>query len=195
MNISQNDEDVSIKNRILLKDINIKKLTMKCLDLLSRFNSLTRNEMSHILHEILNEIDLIEISILKAENIQKLKALDKDHFNTLGNEIEQNITEISSDISNCNNQLSQAKEEKDYRIHCEEISKIVNKYDTQECLNGKIDTLEKENDVIKSKTELIYNQIHSKANKLSLLVSLINELQKTIEKDEDEYKKINQLNE
>lgn len=193
--MNQNDEDISIKNRILLKDMNIKKLTMKCLDLLSRFNSLTRNEMSQILHEILNEIDFIEISILKAENIQKLKALDKEHFKTLSNEIQKDIYDISSDIIDCNKQLNQAKEEKDYKIHCEEISKIVNGYDTQECFNEQITALEMENDLIKSKTEFIYNQIHSKANKLSLLVSLVNELQKNIEKDDEEYRKINQLNE
>ena len=76
MSLISSDDQV-IARRIILTDVNIRKLASKFLDLYSKFKSLTRNEMVPILNEILNEIELIEISILKAENIQKMKQIDK----------------------------------------------------------------------------------------------------------------------
>ena len=74
MSLISSDDQV-IARRIILTDVNIRKLASKFLDLYSKFKSLTRNEMVPILNEILNEIELIEISILKAENIQKMKQI------------------------------------------------------------------------------------------------------------------------
>ena len=74
MSLISSDDQV-ITRRIILKEHNIRKLATKFLDLMTKFKSLTRNEMVPILSEILNEIELIEISVLKAENIQKMNCL------------------------------------------------------------------------------------------------------------------------
>jgi hypothetical protein len=81
------DEELTIKNRILLRETTIRKLTSKYSDLIFKFNLLTRNEMAQLIKEILNEIDMIEISLLKSENFDKLKETDIEYQKALGKNI------------------------------------------------------------------------------------------------------------
>ena len=78
-----NEDENFIINRIILKEMNIKKLTAKYLDFMNKFNNLTRNEMGNLLDQMINEIDLIEINLLKSENIQKLKDYDQKYLNNI----------------------------------------------------------------------------------------------------------------
>ena len=178
-------DDQVIARRIILTDVNIRKLASKFLDLYSKFKSLTRNEMVPILNEILNEIELIEISILKAENIQKMKQIDKSQNTSITAQIDQNINSILTEISNCNDKLLTSKKNKDYKIHCEEIAKMINNYDTKETLNTKIKSLEKENEKIINKTEKINKKLKEHSNKMALVVSLINDLKNNFDNDID----------
>ena len=184
MSLISSDDQV-IARRIILTDVNIRKLASKFLDLYSKFKSLTRNEMVPILNEILNEIELIEISILKAENIQKMKQIDKSQNTSITAQIDQNINSILTEISNCNNKLLTSKKNKDYKIHCEEIAKMINNYDTKETLNTKIKSLEKENEKIINKTEKINKKLKEHSNKMALVVSLINDLKNNFDNDID----------
>ena len=184
MSLISSDDQV-IARRIILTDVNIRKLASKFLDLYSKFKSLTRNEMVPILNEILNEIELIEISILKAENIQKMKQIDKSQNTSITAQIDQNINSILTEISNCNDKLLTSKKNKDYKIHCEEIAKMINNYDTKETLNMKIKSLEKENEKIINKTEKINKKLKEHSNKMALVVSLINDLKNNFDNDID----------
>ena len=184
MSLISSDDQV-IARRIILTDVNIRKLASKFLDLYSKFKSLTRNEMVPILNEILNEIELIEISILKAENIQKMKQIDKSQNTSITTQIDQNINSILTEISNCNDKLLTSKKNKDYKIHCEEIAKMINNYDTKETLNTKIKSLEKENEKIINKTEKINKKLKEHSNKMALVVSLINDLKNNFDNDID----------
>ena len=184
MSLISSDDQV-IARRIILTDVNIRKLASKFLDLYSKFKSLTRNEMVPILNEILNEIELIEISILKAENIQKMKQIDKSQNTSITAQIGQNINSILTEISNCNDKLLTSKKNKDYKIHCEEIAKMINNYDTKETLNTKIKSLEKENEKIINKTEKINKKLKEHSNKMALVVSLINDLKNNFDNDID----------
>ena len=184
MSLISSDDQV-IARRIILTDVNIRKLASKFLDLYSKFKSLTRNEMVPILNEILNEIELIEISILKAENIQKMKQIDKSQNTSITAQIDQNINSILTEISNCNDKLLTSKKNKDYKIHCEEIAKMINNYDTKETLNTKIKSLEKENEKIINKTEKRHKKLKEHSNKMALVVSLINDLKNNFDNDID----------
>ena len=184
MSLISSDDQV-IARRIILTDVNIRKLASKFLDLYSKFKSLTRNEMVPILNEILNEIELIEISILKAENIQKMKQIDKSQNTSITAQIDQNINSILTEISNCNDKLLTSKKNKDYKIHCEEIAKMINNYDTKETLNTKIKSLEKESEKIINKTEKINKKLKEHSNKMALVVSLINDLKNNFDNDID----------
>ena len=183
--INQNEEDLAITKRILLKEQNIRILASKYLDFMNHFNSYSRNEMTQILNEILNEIDLIEINVLKAENIQKLKQMDKIYHINISEKLSENISETKKEISEYNEKLIIAQKEKNDKIQYEEIGKIINGYDTQETLNQKINKVEKENKEILQKTELINNKLNVESNKMALLLSLVNDLKNNFDKDLD----------
>ena len=183
--INLNEEDLAITKRILLKEQNIRILASKYLDFMNHFNSFSRNEMTQILNEILNEIDLIEINVLKAENIQKLKQMDKIYHINISEKLSENISETKKEISEYNEKLIIAQKEKNDKIEYEEIGKIINGYDTQETLNQKINKVEKENKQILQKTEMINNKLNVESNKMALLLSLVNDLKNNFDKDLD----------
>ena len=183
--INQNEEDLAITKRILLKEQNIRILASKYLDFMNHFNSFSRNEMTQILNEILNEIDLIEINVLKAENIQKLKQMDKIYHINISEKLSEEISETKKEIAEYNEKLLIAQKEKNDKIEYEEIGKIINGYDTQETLNQKINKVEKENKQILQKTEMINNKLNVESNKMALLLSLVSDLKNNFDKDLD----------
>jgi hypothetical protein len=141
MQVENIDEEVTIKNRILLREITIKRLTNKYLELISKLNTLTRGEIANSVKEVLNELDTIEISILKAENLKKLKDIDSSYQKNLSLELGMlliilatNVEKTSKDIEICEEKLIDAKNEKEYKIHCEEIAKIINSYNSKNIL-------------------------------------------------------------
>ena len=183
--INLNKVDLTITKRILLKRQNIRILASKYLDFMNHFNTFSRNEMTQILNEILNEIDLIEINILKAENIQKLKQMDKKYHSNISQKLSEDISETKKEISKYNEKLILAQKEKDDKIQYEEIGKIINKIDTQEILNKKINKVADENKQILQKTEMINNKLNCESNKMALLLSLVNDLKNNFDKDID----------
>jgi hypothetical protein len=70
------EDENTIRNRILLRETIVRRLANKYLELIAKLNSLTRSEIAQSVKDILNEIDNIEISILKAENLKNLKEVD-----------------------------------------------------------------------------------------------------------------------
>ena len=183
--INLNEEDLAITKRILLKEQNIRILASKYLDFMNHFNSYSRNEMTQILNEILNEIDLIEINVLKSENIQKLKQMDKIYHIDISKKLSDNISKTKKEISEYNEKLIIAQKEKEDKIQYEEIGKIINGYDSQETLNQKINKIEKENKQILQKTKMINNKLNDESNKMALLLSLVNDLKNNFDKDID----------
>ena len=178
-----NEDENFIINRIILKEMNIKKLTAKYLDFMNKFNNLTRNEMGNLLDQMINEIDLIEINLLKSENIQKLKDYDQKYLNNISKKIDENILQTKNEIQNYNKKLQESQEEKDYKIHCEEIAKQINEFDNLDNMNKKIEKTEEENKTILHKSKMIENRIENDSNKISLLISLVKDLKNGLDKD------------
>jgi hypothetical protein len=183
------DEEQTFKNRIILREVTIRKLTSKYLDLISKFNTLTRNEMAQLIKEILNEIDLIEISILKAENLEKIKEIDSKYQKSLWSKIDSQISQVKLDITDCNQNLVEARNEKEYKIQCEEVAKIINSYGSKEMLQERIYDLEEEIVKIKNTDNLIMHKLDGQTKKLTLLVKLVDELKNNF-KEESDYDKM-----
>lgn len=194
MNIDQaQDEEQTIKNRIILREATIRKLTTKYLDLISKFNTLTRSEMAQVIKEIINEVDMIEISILKAENLEKLKEIDTFYQRSLGQDTDVKVQGIQTDIITLSKRLVEARSEKEYKINCEEVARIINSYNTKEKLQEEIYNLEEEIARIKSNDGMIMNKLDAQSKRLSLLVKLVNDLKSKFEDDTDIQKEENKM--
>ena len=96
--MERTEEEIAITNRISAKEINIKTLTSKYLELIKKFNISTRNEIKSILDEILSEIDLIEINTLKAINIESLRKKENEIYSEEKNKIADEIINKKEEI-------------------------------------------------------------------------------------------------
>ena len=177
------DDEIILKNRIILRETYLKRLTSRYLELISKFNTLTRSEMAQHIKEILNEIDLIEISLIKAENLSQLRDFDMDYQKTLSQNLVQKVDSVKKEVQEGIIKLKGALEEKEYKIECEETSKIINSFRTREELGREISELQEEIQQIDNNEKVITNKLSSKKKKLSLLIKLINDLKSNSEEE------------
>ena len=174
--MDKSDEDKALNKRVAAKEKNIKLLTTKYLELISKCNSATKNEMKNLLDEILNEIDLIEINTLKAKNIQILKEKERQLYLEEKNKISNNINNAKEEIIKKKKELYEAKKHREYLIKCEEIAKEINKYEPPKLLNEKIKEITKENaEIIKNKDELDKN-LKNNEDKINKILEIVSEV-------------------
>ena len=174
--MEKTEEEVAITNRISAKEINIKTLTSKYLELIKKFNISTRNEIKSILDEILNEIDLIEINTLKAKNIESLRKKENEIYLEEKNKISEEIINKKEEIIKKKKELYESKKHKEFLIKCEDIAKEINEYDTPKIMNEKIEQIQKENDnLIKNKQD-IQNKLNKEEEKINTILNLLSEL-------------------
>ena len=174
--MEKTEEEIAITNRISAKEINIKTLTSKYLELIKKFNISTRNEIKSILDEILNEIDLIEINTLKAKNIESLRKKENEIYSEEKNKISDEINIKKEEIIKKKKELYESKKHREYLIKCEDIAKEINEYDTPKIMNEKIEQIQKENDnLIKNKQD-IQNKLNKEEEKINAILNLLSEL-------------------
>ena len=174
--MDKTEEEIAITNRISAKEINIKALTSKYLELIKKFNISTRNEIKSILDEILNEIDLIEINTLKAKNIESLRKKENEIYSEEKNKISNEINIKKEEIIKKKKELYESKKHREYLIKCEDIAKEINEYDTPKIMYEKIELIQKENDnLIKNKQD-IQNKLNKEEEKINTILNLLSEL-------------------
>ena len=174
--MEKTEEEIAITNRISAKEINIKTLTSKYVELIKKFNISTRNEIKSILDEILNEIDLIEINTLKAKNIESLRKKENEIYSEEKNKISDEINIKKEEIIKKKKELYESKKHREYLIKCEDIAKEINEYDTPKIMNEKIEQIQKENDnLIKNKQD-IQNKLNKEEEKINAILNLLSEL-------------------
>ena len=132
--------------------------------------------MQTILDEILKEIDLIEISVLKAKNIEIIRENEKKIYLDEKNKISNNINNAKEEIITKKKELYEEKKHREYLIKCEEIAKEINKYDPPKIVNEKIKEIKGENsDIIKNIEELDKN-LKTNEDKINKIIEIITEV-------------------
>ena len=190
--MDKTEEEIAITNRISAKEINIKTLTSKYLELIKKFNISTRNEIKSILDEILNEIDLIEINTLKAKNIESLRKKENEIYSEEKNKISNEINIKKEEIIKKKKELYESKKHREYLIKCEDIAKEINEYDTPKIMYEKIELIQKENDnLIKNKQD-IQNKLNKEEEKINTILNLLSELKGSFPQNNNNINKTNE---
>ena len=174
--MEKSEEERAITNRISAKEINIKTLTSKYLELIEKFNVSARNEIKSILDEILNEIDLIEINTLKAKNIQSLRKKENQLNSEEKNKIADEINNKKEEIIKKKKELYDSKKYREYLIKCEDIAKEINEFDTPKLMNEKIEQIKKENENILTNKQNIQDKLKKEEEKITNILNLVSEL-------------------
>ena len=190
--MDKTEEEIAITNRISAKEINIKTLTSKYLELIKKFNISTRNEIKSILDEILNEIDVIEINTLKAKNIESLRKKENEIYSEEKNKISNEINIKKEEIIKKKKELYESKKHREYLIKCEDIAKEINEYDTPKIMYEKIELIQKENDnLIKNKQD-IQNKLNKEEEKINTILNLLSELKGSFPQNNNNINKTNE---
>ena len=190
--MDKTEEEIAITNRISAKEINIKALTSKYLELIKKFNISTRNEIKSILDEILNEIDVIEINTLKAKNIESLRKKENEIYSEEKNKISNEINIKKEEIIKKKKELYESKKHREYLIKCEDIAKEINEYDTPKIMYEKIELIQKENDnLIKNKQD-IQNKLNKEEEKINTILNLLSELKGSFPQNNNNINKTNE---
>ena len=187
--MDKSDEEIAITKRISAKEKSIKILTSKYLELIKKFNISTRNEIKSILDEILNEIDLIEINTLKAKNIEQLRKNENNIYSEEKNKISDEINNKKEEIAKKKKELYETKKHKEYLIKCEDIAKQINKYDSSKILNEKIDSVQKENDIIIKNKKDIGDKLIKEEEKINTILNLLSELKESFSQNNNNVNK------
>ena len=189
--MDKSDEDKALNKRVAAKEKNIKLLTTKYLELISKCNSATKNEMKNLLDEILNEIDLIEINTLKAKNIQMFKEKERQLYLAEQRKISDNITHAKEDIIKKKKELYEAKKHREYLIKCEEIAKEINEFEPPKKLNEKIKEVSEENNKILKRKEETDKNLKNNEEKINKILDIVSELKSNYPQNNNNASKIN----
>ena len=192
--MEKSEEERAITNRISAKEINIKTLTSKYLELIEKFNVSARNEIKSILDEILNEIDLIEINTLKAKNIESLRKKENQLYSEEKNKIADEINNKKEEIIKKKKELYDSKKYREYLIKCEDIAKQINEYDTPKVMNEKINSFQKENDNVLKNKKTIDDKLKTEEEKINTILNLLSELRKSFPQINNNINKTNEKN-
>lgn len=183
--MNQDEEDKHIKARISFRDNYIKRLANKYMELLSKFNTLTRNEIQRYSKEIIAEIENIEIQILKCETLDCLKEVDLKYHIDLAETLSDKIESSNEETEILKAKLKEVKKEKDYKLNCEEIAQVVNSYKSTDVMKAEISRLEDETERIEKQKTNLDSQMNQQAKRISLLVNLIDEINGSLINTED----------
>ena len=186
--MEKSEEERAITNRISAKEINIKALTSKYLELIKKFNISTRNEIKSILDEILSEIDLIEINTLKAKNIETLRKKENQIYSEEKNKISDEINNKKEEIIKKKKELYESKKYREYLIKCEDIAKEINEYDTPKLMNEKIELIQKENENILKNKQNIQDKLKKEEEKIINILNLLSKLKESFQQNNNSNK-------
>jgi len=101
--------------------------------------------------------------------------------------VDEKSIQCEYEIKQFSEKLKDAKKEKEYKIECEEIAKIINKYNSKQNLQNSLNNLSEENIKIKNNYDNLYRKISKHSKKLSLLVKIIDELNNNLDESSEGY--------
>lgn len=178
---NSNLEDI-IKRRITNKELYIKKITTKYLELLAMLqtnehNDKQLNEKTTILNDILVELENLEILIKKSNIIKNTQMTQDKQYNTSKLEsIESMIKLKEEEITNNKQSYKIILKNKSDKLECEEIAYEINQYADIDNLKETIETLYKNKESIEIELKEVDKKINYKSKQISLIMKVINEM-------------------
>lgn len=177
-----------LKKRVINKELYIKNLINKYLELMNLYDQINNSETNTVnsdienskkdklILEIQQELDNVELQILKAKTCTSLSSLDEQYQSLMENKINFSLSNFKSELNNNKEMLSKEYETRASIIECEEIAKVINNYKNKNELKQEISELEEEN--LKLEEELLAKSIRlqHKSAQINLVIELIEEL-------------------
>ena len=172
--INELEQEEAILNRISNKELYIKKIINRYLDL-GNLSDDDANKLN-IIEEIEEELNSFEIQILKSKNIYNTAEEDLNNQKKVENIITIELEKLLEKVNHNKTYLELQLKTRSNIIECEDLAKEVNCLSSKTELIEEIDKYSKINEKLENEVVEKTQKMKQKSEKLNLLISLLNEL-------------------
>lgn len=196
-NLCQDNLNDIIYKKVINKELYIKKLTNKYIELLLVLENQKNTKLDYLENkdidydnyqiELLIELENIEIQLKKYELLisnNSIVNLDIQYHDTKKNDLETIIDECSKLIDIKKDTLNQILVNKLEKIECEEVASYINKLSSVNSLKKDIDTLKQDSLNISNKLFSVRNKLYYKNSQINFINKLIDDLREETTNDD-----------
>ena len=142
----QNEEKITaiIQQRLAFKDTQLKRFISKYLEILTNFDKLNAEQLETSSKETLQELEILEFQILKAEMAHYIRIKDCNYYQDLNAEILSEVQLALKDIESAKKALELEGEKKRMKAEYDLIAEEIIKYEEKDIINEKVHTGEHE---------------------------------------------------
>lgn len=186
------EDDIIIKHRLLTRTTTtrgeppLKKLQKKFTTFAVEVEKASDNygDCERLAKAFLKELNTFEIPLLKSKAVIDAHVREKENFNELKDEINQQIILAQSDIEDSKKQLEESKIERQHKEECEAIRKLIAMQPPRSETQKTITELEQEIASLELENTASSRTLELRKKQFSLLLHVVDELQNTIEEEQ-----------
>lgn len=160
-----------IQQRLSLKDFQLKRFIGKYLEILINFDKNEDNSLDVLSKEALQELEMLEFQIVKAEMAHYIRLKDQSYYNELNNDISKEIAIVKTEIEEKQRILLLETEKKKIRTEYDLIAEEIIRYDEKKIMSERLQTIEKEIKDLESKYHKNLEHVERKEKELFLIVN------------------------
>lgn len=148
-------------------------------------NSSESSEDNHLTcQRMLATLAQCDLTIDKSAQIYRMNQLEQTNYQILNKQIEQKIKEAQEKISECKNELQQAKRIRKHRQEYDSLAKVIQQHPDRQGTTQKLELLDEELSSLEDKKQTLEQKLDIRRKQFHVLISSIHELQRILEDDE-----------
>ncbi|EGC37106.1 hypothetical protein DICPUDRAFT_30821 [Dictyostelium purpureum] len=182
----EEDDEGVLRNRLIYKDIIIKKIFKKYLQLVSLLNSptsATSPQIQQTYTQLLNEFSLFELSIQKAQTISETCREESNYYEQLCKQREIEIENEKKEIIKLKETLDHEKKHRQYKEQYLALYKVINEKPSIEQTEKEIQKSQKELNDLSDQTNKTTSKLELRTKQFQLLLHTLSELEKNLDDD------------
>lgn len=186
------EDDVIIKHRLLTRTTTtrgeppLKKIQRKFTSFALEIekDADNYNDCERLSRAFLQEITTFELPLLKSKSVIDANLREKESFNVLNDEINQQIVQTQADIEDLKKQLEDSKMERQHKEEYEAIRKLIAMQTPRSETQRTIRELENEIVALEAENTASSRTLELRKKQFALLLHVVDELQNTIEEEQ-----------
>eukprot|EP00252_Welwitschia_mirabilis_P004408 TRINITY_DN14767_c0_g1_i1.p1 TRINITY_DN14767_c0_g1~~TRINITY_DN14767_c0_g1_i1.p1 ORF type:complete len:266 (-),score=67.67 TRINITY_DN14767_c0_g1_i1:149-946(-) len=190
--VSPQEDDIVIKQRLLTRTTTtrgeppLKKLQKKFVAFATEVEKDAENiaDCEKFYKSVLQEITTFELPLLRTKAVIDANKREKENFNILQEELNQQILQAQSDIEELKKSLEESKVERQHKEECEAIRRLIAVQPPRHETQKQISELQREIALLDAENIASSRTLELRKKQFSLLLHVVDELQNSIEEEQ-----------
>lgn len=180
-------EDECIRRKLLIEGDggqDDRRITNLLKTFLRWYNSENGEESDDLARKIESQLALCEFSVEKSVLVYNMNKAEEENYTKLNKSISKQIDEGYAKISECKNELVQAKRIRKNRQEYDALAKVIQQQPDRAETLRKIDELNAELESLKTSKESLHKKLDLRKKQFHVLITAIHEMQSILAEDE-----------